>query len=175
MEQKESKAWGKREAKIIVTLFFIVVALLVFMNAWEAFAPSFFGNDLAVEDGGQCGLIYFRNRRIDKLEPQTENSPSGSYGEEEIKSAVECVKEEFKSRKNNIGLLSVLFDEEKSGEFLEDYHATKEYGKENMIVIFCDMTVYDGEGLSRGTYRDWAMILARKNSSSQWELLDEGY
>ena len=70
MEQEEKKTWGKRESKIIVRLFFIVVAVLLLMNAWEAFAPRVFGNSLPAESGGQCGLMYFRDKRIDKMKAE---------------------------------------------------------------------------------------------------------
>lgn len=176
MEQEEKKTWGKRESKIIVRLFFIVVAALLLMNAWEAFAPRVFGNSLPVEKGGQCGLMYFRDKRIDKMKAEIKQSEKSDYTESEIESAVNCVKATFKEKDNNLNLLSVSFDEEKSNAFRDSYHATEKFGKRNVIVLFCNYTVYDSLGTySKGTYENWTMILTRDNANEPWTVYDQGY
>lgn len=176
MEQEEKKTWGKRESKIIVRLFFIVVAVLLLMNAWDAFSPRIFGNGLTAENGGQCGLIYFRNKRIDKMKAKINQSKKSDYTKAEIDSAVNCVKATFKENKNNLNLLSVSFDEEKSSAFRDSYHATEKFGKKNVIVLFCDYTVYDSLGAyTKGTYENWAMILTRDKADKPWTVFDQGY
>lgn len=171
MENKEEKTWGKRESKIIVRLFFIVVAALLLMNAWDALSPQIFGNALPAEDGGSCGLIYFRNKRIDKLQAEINRNEKSDYTEDEIASAVNCVKATFKENENKLNLLSVSFDEEKSNAFCNGYHATKKFGKNNVIVLFCDYTIYD----SLCTHKNWAMILVRDNANEPWSVFDQGY
>ncbi len=176
MENEEKRTWGKRESKIIVRLFFIVVAVLLLMNAWETFSPRIFGNALPVEDGGSCGLIYFRNKRIDKLKAEINRSEKSDYTEAEIDSAVNCVKATFKENENNLNLLSVSFDEKKSNAFRDGYHATKEFGKKNVIVLFCNYTVYDSlDTYTKGTYENWAMILTRDGENKPWTVFDQGY
>ncbi|MDO4379548.1 MAG: DUF4829 domain-containing protein [Clostridia bacterium] len=176
MPQEEKKTWGKRESKIIVRLFLIVVAVLLLMNAWDAFSPNILGNGLPENEGGSCGLIYFRNRRIDKMKAEIKQSEKSDYTEAEINSAVNCVKATFKERDNNINLLSVSFDEEKSNAFRDGYHATEKFGKKNVIVLFCNYTIYESQGTSsKGTYENWAMILTRENSDKPWTVSDQGY
>lgn len=176
MPQEEKKTWGKRESRIIVRLFLIVVAVLLLMNAWDAFSPKILGNGLSENEGGSCGLIYFRNRRIDKMKAEIKQSEKSNYTESEINSAVNCVKATFKERDNNINLLSVSFDEEESNAFLDGYHATEKFGKKNVIVLLCDYTVYDSLGAySKGTYENWAMILTRESGDKPWTVSDQGY
>lgn len=173
MENEEKKAWGKRESKIIVRLFLVVVAALLLMNAWDALSPQIFGNSLPAVDGGCCGLVYFRNKRIDKIKPEIKQNENSDYTESEINSAVNCVKAKFKENESNVSLLSILFDEEKSNTFRNGYHATKTFGKKNMIVLFCNYTVYDS--LSTYTHESWAMILTRNREGEPWTVFDQGY
>ena len=75
-----------------------------------------------------------------------------------------------------MNLLSVSFDEEKSSAFRDGYYATKKFGKKNVIVLFCDYTVYDTLGAyTRGTYENWAMILTRNKADEPWTVFDQGY
>ena len=123
----------------------------------------------------EVGKKYFEEL-IDKMKAEIKQSEKSKYTETEINSDVNCVKETFKERDNNINLLSVSFDEEESNAFLDGYHAAEKFGKKNVIVLLCDYTVYDSPGAySKGTYENWAMILTRESGDKPWTVSDQGY
>lgn len=172
---KQTKAWGKREGKIIVTLFFIVVAFLIAQNVWDTFSPRIFGNSLPVEEGGICGLVYWRNKRIDKMNAEIEKGENCPYTDGDIENAVKCVKEKFKSQKNNINLLKLSYSSSVCDPIRDSHHAAKKFGEKDLIVIMCDFTVFTEGDFSRGTYDGWSVILSRESETEGWKILDEGY
>lgn len=185
MEREEKKTWGKRESKIIVRLLLIVVAALILMNVWEVVSPRIFKNGKqsenglrseSIEEGGRFGSKYFQNRQIDKLEPMIKQSEKSNYTKEEIDSAVNCVKAKFKENEGNVSLLSLSFDEKESDAFRDGYYAAKDFGKRNVIVLFCDYAVYDTlKGRTENTFKNWAMILTRSGENAPWTVFDQGY
>ena len=176
MADGTENVFKKKEARVIIALFFIVVAFLSIMNVYEKYAPSIIGNNKPINAGGSCGLIYFRNKRIDKIEPIIEKSGACIYSDEDITEAIETIKNDYKSKDDNIGLCSVKFSEIESADFLKDYNGIEQYGKENVIAVFCSYNIYEncdlGEG---GYYENRAMVLARDAKTSEWEIIDPGY
>ena len=185
MEQEEKKTWGKRESKIIVRLFLIVVAALILMNVWEAVSPRIFKSNIqskngsqseSTEESGRFGSKYFQNRQIDKLEPSINQSEKSDYTKADIDSAVNCVKAKFKENNGNVSLLSLSFDEKESNGFRDGYYTAEKFAKKNVIVLFCDYTVYDTtKGRTENTFKNWAMILTRSSETSPWTVFDQGY
>lgn len=158
----------------------VFAALMIFAvcvaGTGKVISPKIFGNNLPVEQGGECGLVFWRNRRIDCLNPEISTIGGSVYSKNDIDSAIVCVKEHFKNRKNHIGLLKIAYNSVDCDSFRDGYYAIKKYGRKNLIIILCDFTVYrESGGFSTGTYSDWAMILARDSIDRPWRLIDQGY
>ena len=176
MAEGEENVFKKKEARVIITLFFIVVAFLSIMNVYEKYAPTIIGNNNPIDDGGSCGLIYFRNKRIDETEALIEKTDDCVYSDNDITEAIDAVKKYFKSQKDDVGLCSVKFSESESNDFLKYYKAVKHYGKENVIVVFCSYNIFKNDAFGEyGYYENRAMILARDINDSEWEIIDQGY
>ena len=60
---------SEKAGRIIVRLFFIVLACVLLLMGYDHYKPLVVGNDRPLTDGGCAGLLYFRDRRIDRLEP----------------------------------------------------------------------------------------------------------
>lgn len=176
MTDDKENVFRKKEGRVIIALFFIVVAFLSIMNVYEKYAPSIVGNNKSVDDGGSCGLIYFRNKRIDKIDAVIEKSDDCIYSDEDINKAIETVKDYFKEQKDNVGLCSLKFSESDSEKSLKKNKAVKKYKKENVIVVFCSFNIYEScEYGEYGYYENRAMILARDTDKTEWKIIDRGY
>ena len=107
---------------------------------------------------------------------------SSKFSEEEINSAVDCLKENFDFEAST--LTKIYYDENKSNTAIENY---MQFGKgsenkvkpENVIVLLCDFYVDDsGDNpvLNPGeTYTDYNFILIRDDKNSNWKVDDWGF
>ena len=128
--------------------------------------------------GGAFSLTIqpVRNKFIDSMIPQVSKTEDCYYTDEDIESAVKCVKEHYKQKDKWVIPLRFSFSEEKSNRTLNGYHLTETTAKENVIVLYCDYVVLkDFAAYSQGIYPNFAAILARENADSPWEHVDGGY
>lgn len=117
-----------------------------------------------------------RNIGIDNIRASVKTLDDCYYTDEDIESAVECVKEHYKAKGGPVFLLRITFSDEKSRKTLNGYYLTETTDKENIIVLYCDYLVLkDYAAYSAGIYTDYAAILARENADSPWEYVDGGY
>ena len=117
-----------------------------------------------------------RNKVIDLMIPQITKTENCHYTDEDIESAVKCVKEHYKQKDKWVIPLRFSFSEEKSKRALNGYHLTETTAKENIIVLYCDYVVLkDFAAYSQGIYPNFAAILVRENADSTWEYVDGGY
>lgn len=109
---------------------------------------------------------------------------SQKFSEEEIKDAIECTKEKFKSF-DGCALTDIWYDEEKSNKltqsYLEEGNGGYESGAtaENVIVLMSNFEVDssggDGSLEPNSTYTDWQWDLVRDSKSRKWEVVGWGY
>ena len=117
-----------------------------------------------------------RNKYIDLMIPQISKTENCYYTDEDIESAIECVKERYKEQDKRVILLRLYFDEEQSKKKLKTYHLAETNEKENLISLFCDFYVLEGfGGYSTGIYTGWSEILVREEGTMNWERVDGGY
>ena len=117
-----------------------------------------------------------RNKFIDSMIPQISKTENCYYTDEDIESAVKCVKEHYKQKDKWVLPLRFSFSEEKSSRMLSTYYLAETTEKENIIVLYCDYVVLkDFAAYSQGIYPNFAAILARENADSPWEHVDGGY
>ena len=117
-----------------------------------------------------------RNKFIDSMIPQISKTENCYYTDEDIESAVKCVKEHYKQKDKWVIPLRFSFSEEKSSRMLSTYYLAETTEKENIIVLYCDYVVLkDFAAYSQGIYPNFAAILARENADSPWEHVDGGY
>ncbi|MCR8746941.1 DUF4829 domain-containing protein [Romboutsia lituseburensis] len=108
---------------------------------------------------------------------------SEKFSEEEIKEAIECTKENFKSF-DGCTLTDIWYDEEKSNKLTQDhleYGGGYEVGNtdENTIVLMSNFDVGssggDGSLEPNSTYTDWQWDLVRDSKSEKWKVVSWGY
>lgn len=108
---------------------------------------------------------------------------SNKFSEEQINDAVNCVKEKFKDFEG-CNLTKLLYDEEKSDNFIEGYlkngkGSVNGVKAEDVIVLLSDFDVDssggDGSLNPNSTYRDWNWILFRDIQTGNWKVDDWGY
>ena len=117
-----------------------------------------------------------RNIGIDNIRASVKTLDDCYYTDEDIESAVKCVKEHYKAKGGPVFLVRITFSDEKSRKTLNGYYLTETTDKENIIVLYCDYLVLkDYAAFSQGIYTDYAAILAREDADSPWEYVDGGY
>ncbi len=117
-----------------------------------------------------------RNKFIDSMIPQISKTGDSYYTDEDIDSAIECMKEHYKIKDKWVIPLRIYFSEEKSSRTLNGYHLAETTDKENLISLFCDFYVLEGfGGYSTGIYTGWSEILVREEGTMNWEHVDGGY
>lgn len=175
MSCKDDNLFKKKEAKIIFSLFFIVVAIISIMTLFEKYSPNLFGNTKPVNDGGVCGLVYFRDKRIDKMKSSISLDENSNYSDADISSAIDCIKEYFKQQKNDVGLCSIAFDEGSISELLKDKRNFSKYEQGNVIAILCSYNIYEGSDYADkiGYHENQAIFLGRETATDNWLLLNE--
>ena len=117
-----------------------------------------------------------RNMGIDSIKASVKTAEDCYYTDEDIESAVECVKEHYKMKEWPVFLLRIKYSDETSRKVLENYYLAETTAKENIIVLHADYLVLKDFGpYSQGIYPDYAAILVRENADSPWERVDGGY
>lgn len=121
-----------------------------------------------------------QNNQVDNV--ITEVGESTKFNEEEVKEALDTVKNRFGFK--GCTLKKVWYDEEKSDYAASGYLGT---GKgsvngvkaENVIVVLSEFDVDssggDGSFQPNSTYDNWQFILIRDDKESDWEINDWGY
>lgn len=109
---------------------------------------------------------------------------SEKFSEQEIKEAIQCTKENFKSFKG-CNLTDIWYNEAKSNKltqnYLEEGNGGYESGAtaENTIVLMSNFDVDssggDGSLEPNSTYTDWQWYLVRDNKNTKWEVVGSGY
>jgi hypothetical protein len=104
------------------------------------------------------------------------------FTEEEIQSAVDCVKLKFKDF-NGCVLKSLWYDEKRASTDIASYltngkGSVNGVKSENVIILYSDF--YAGKNAAEGfntdfNYTNWNWILIRDNKSGAWKADDWGY
>ena len=71
----------------IVRLFFIVLAFVLLLTGYDHYAPLVFGNNKPVTEGGSSGILYWRDRRIARLQPSVQLNDNSAWTPDEVESA----------------------------------------------------------------------------------------
>ena len=117
-----------------------------------------------------------RNKFIDSMIPQISKTENCYYTDEDIESAIECMKEHYKKKDKWVIPLRIYFSEEKSSRTLNGYHLAETTEKENIIVCYCDYIVLkDFAAYSQGLFTGCSGILVRENAESPWDYVDGGW
>lgn len=155
----------------IVRLFFIVLAFVMLLTGYDHYAPLVFGNNKPVTDGGSAGILYWRDRRIDRLKPTVSLAKDSAYTSEEVAAAVNVLKESFKLQKIEYGLCAVRFDETASRRIVA--RLPQQESGERYLALLCDYNVYDDteSGDKQGYYPD-AVFVLQQSADGKWSLPD---
>lgn len=167
-ESARSKS-AEKLSRIIVRLFIIVLAFLLLQAGWDHYAPLVFGNNKPLPEGGCAGLVYWRDRRIDRLRPTVTPAEDSAFTAEEINAAVDALKESFKLQKVEYGLCAVRFDETASRRILA--RLPQPENGERYLALLCDYNVYDDTeaGDKQGYYPN-AVFLLQEGTDAAWRV-----
>lgn len=108
---------------------------------------------------------------------EKENSYKSSdiYSQEEIKSAVECVKDDFKSLHGcKLYSLSYAGDEQTQRETERQLRHESQYEEYIVIDSAFRSPIFGGGGWSAARIYTWNWILGR-NAGGEWVVIDKGY
>ena len=154
-----------RASRIIVRLFFIVLACVLLLMGYDHYKPLVVGNDRPLTDGGCAGLLYFRDRRIDHLTPTIALKEDGGCSEAQVLAAVDALKDFFKLQKIEYGLCAVRFDETASQEILSQ---TPQPESGRYLALLADYNVYDDMGADKAGYYPNAVFVLRQQPDGSW-------
>ena len=160
---EESVSWkaNDRISRIIVRLFLVVLALLLLLAGWDHYAPLVFGNNKPLTEGGSVGLLYFHDKRIDKLKPTLTQTDDSSVSALEIETAADAIKAFFKQQQIAYALCAVHFDEAASRRILAKAAQPEDAGR--CLALLCDYNVFADTGADkRGYYPNAVFILCRQ-------------
>lgn len=139
-------------------IFIIVLVLLIFGSVFS------------------LTLLPVRNKLIDLIIPQITVTDNCHYTDEDIDSAIECMKEHYKIKDKWVIPVRIYFSEEKCNRTLHGYHLAETTDKENLIVCYCDYIVLkDFAAYSAGIFTECSGIFTRQNAESPWEYVDGGW
>ena len=171
--KKEKERISRKTVKIIVALFICSLLLATSFDLWgDKFLPS----SAVSESEEESFSVKIRNSRIDKIKPSVKREENSVYTDEDIKSAVELIKDNFRKRDVYVSLVKISFDETECNELRDNRSQREKYEDKNIIVFLCDYFVLkDFAAYSKGIYTGWNMTLARENENSPWEIIDQGY
>ena len=163
-ESQETKKLTRR----ILRLFFIVLALVLLLTGYDHYAPLVFGNNKPVTDGGSAGILFWRDRRIDRLKPTVSLAKDSAYTSEEVAAAVNVLKESFKLQKIEYGLCAVRFREADSDRLLQAISAPQ---GTRYLALRCDYNIYDDteSGDKQGYYPN-AVFVLQQSADGKWSL-----
>lgn len=157
-----------KASRIIVRLFFVVLAGVMLLTGYDHYAPLVLGNDKPVTEGGSAGLLYFRDRRIDRLTPTIARETDGGCSEAQILAAVDALKDFFKLQKIEYGLCAVRYDEETSRRLLARTPQPDDGGC--LLALTADYNVYDDMGEDKAGYYPDAVFVLRLQPDGSWTL-----
>ena len=166
MAETAGRETTDKMSQFIVRLFIVVLAFLLLQAGWDHYAPLVFGNDKPLTAGGCAGILYFRDRRIDRLKPivtQTENS---AFSDAEIGAAVDTLKTAFKLQKIEYGLCAVRYDEAESQRILAKIPQPKDGGR--YLALLCDYNIYEYLGADQKGYYPNAVFILRQAPDRTW-------
>ena len=163
------KKYADRMSRFIVRLFIVVLAFLMLLTGWDHYAPLVFGNDKPLTEGGSSGILYWRDRRIDRLKPTVSLAEDSAYTSEEVAAAVNVLKESFKLQKIEYGLCAVRFDETASRRIVA--RLPQQESGERYLALLCDYNVYDDteSGDKQGYYPN-AVFLLQAGTDCIWRV-----
>ena len=153
----------------IVRLFFIVLAFVMLLTGYDHYAPLVFGNNKPVTDGGAAGLLYWRDRRIARLQPSVQLNDNSAWTPDEVESAAAFLKDYFVGQKIEYGLCAVRFDETASRRIVA--RLPQQESGERYLALLCDYNVYDDteSGDKQGYYPD-AVFVLQQSADGKWSL-----
>ncbi len=154
--------------RIIVRLFFIVLAGVMLLTGYDHYAPLVLGNNKPVTEGGSAGLLYFRDRRIDRLQPTVTLDPDGGCGEAQALAAVDALKDWFKQQTIEYGLCAVRFDERASRRLLAQTPQPDDGSL--LFALTADYNVYGDTGEDRTGYYPDAVFVLNRQPDGSWAL-----
>ena len=159
---------SEKAGRIIVRLFFIVLACVLLLMGYDHYKPLVVGNDRPLTDGGCAGLLYFRDRRIDRLEPTVTQGSADPDAAAQARAAADALKELFKSQEISYGLCAVRYDEETSRRLLAQTPQPEDGGC--YLALVCDYNVYDDTGEDKAGYYPDAVFVLRRQADGSWTL-----
>lgn len=122
-------------------------------------------------------LVYiFSNKGGNIRKVKTSFTSTDNHSEEDIKTCMNIVKNQFKENFEGCTLTDLWYDDEMSLSFEDGWK--KQYDGEEAIVLLSNFDVDssggDGSFNANETYTDWNWILV-KNSDGEWILETWGY
>ena len=109
-------------------------------------------------------------------EVNTHNVESEIYSEEDIASAIDTIKKEFKSNWNGCTLTEIYYAGDDSSKDHQDWADRNNADEVIVLLSSFDVDSAGGDGSlnPNSTYNDWKWILVRTNGG-QWQHVDHGY
>lgn len=166
MTEAARRNTADKMSRVIVRLFFIVLAFLLLQAGWDHYAPLVFGNDKPLTAGGASGLLYFRDRRLDRLKPDVTRLADSAFTAAEIDAAADALKEQFRLQKIEYGLCGVRFDEAASRRLLAGVPQPENGGR--YLALLCDYNVYADAGADKKGYYPGAVFILRQQPDGTW-------
>ena len=107
---------------------------------------------------------------------KTENVDSEMYSEEDIYSAIETIKKEFKSSWKGCTLTEIHYAGDDTSKDHQDWADRNNADEVIVLLSSFDVDSSGGDGSLNpdSTYDDWMWILVRTNGG-KWEHVDHGY
>ncbi len=162
-ESPETKKLTKR----IVRLFFIVLAFVLLLTGYDHYAPLVFGNNKPLTEGGSSGILYWRDRRIARLQPSVQLNENSAWTADDVAAAVDWLKDFFMSRKIEYGLCAVRFCETDADRLLQNVTAPADT---RLLALTCDYNVYDDMGEDKTGYYPDAVFVLQQSADGAWSL-----
>ena len=166
MTESARRNTADKMSRVIVRLFFVVLAFLLLQAGWDHYAPLVLGNDKPLTAGGASGLLYFRDRRLDRLQPTVTRLSDSAFTAAEIDAAANALKERFKLQKITYGLCGVRFDEAASRRLLAQVPAPDDGGR--YLALLCDYNVFEDAGADKKGYYPDAVFILRQTPDGAW-------
>ncbi len=151
----------------IVRLFFIVLAFVMLLTGYDHYAPLVFGNNKPVTDGGSAGILYWRDRRIARLQPSVALNDNSAWTPDEVESAAAFLKDYFVGQKIEYGLCAVRFCETDSDRLLQNVASP---AGTRLLALTCDYNVYDDMGADKKGYYPDAVFVLQQSADGAWSL-----
>lgn len=160
-----SQKISKKGVRIIICFFVFALLLSSSFDLWGSrFLPS------ADKEVKTTFSEKLRNKRIDAIKPHINQKNNSLYTDEDIESAVNVIKDNFKERDVYVSLFAISFDESENRLY------SRGVKDNNTIVFLCDYFVLkDFAAYSKGIFNGYKMILKRENENAPWIIFDQGH